>query len=39
MLFRSHELGGSSLFFRLEEIDPFALGVGATHSSSDEMRT
>ena len=26
-------------FCRLEEIDPFALGVGATHSSSDEMRT
>ena len=26
-------------FCGLEEIDPFALGVGATHSSSDEMRT
>jgi len=31
--------GGSSLFCRLEEICPFVLGVGATHSSSDEMRT
>ena len=25
--------------FKLEEICPFVLGVGANHSSSDEMRT
>ena len=29
----------SPLFCKLEEICPFVLGVGATHSSSDEMRT
>ena len=30
-----------ALFFfcKLEETGPFVLGVGATHSSSDEMRT